>query len=458
MPRIKAITEGKRLFHLGIPLIISQVALIGMSVTDTFMAGQYGTDDLAGIAVAAGLWHPLLVLLLGVLAGVSPFMAQAFGASDWRLLGRKLIQGCWLGIFSSVIIIAMIFWVLPQLFDFSEAPEVDRVADGYLFAIAFGVPGLAFATVLRCFCEANGHTKAPMIVNVLAFFANIVLDYVLVFGIGDSEGFGGIGCGIATASIYWLTGIGLLVHLRFSKSYNHIWATLKVEGPHRQTIYDIVKVGLPSSIGFCAEVSFFAVVAILLVPFGSDTVAAHQIALNMASMIFMIPYGMSMAICIRVGHLIGQGDLDQARYASFLTIAISCSIAVLTATATLLFKDGIVELYTSDPTVLTIARNLLFFSAAFQIIDAVQIISVGALRGYKDTRIPMVIQILSYWGVGFTVSWSLSLGNITGTSWEASGFWMGFVAGLIAAGLLLIARLNRVSKKYRVRGTEYYQG
>ncbi len=446
--RVNVISESKRIFKLGIPLIISQIALIGMSVTDTLMAGRYGTEDLAAIAVATGLWYPGLVLLLGILSGASPLMSQAFGAENWSRLGRKLLQALWLSVISGIITFALILMALPYL-DLLDSPQsVQTISNGYLTAIAFGAPGLAIATVFRSYCEANGNTKTPMIINIAAFLLNILLDYVLVFGHGDVPAMGGVGCGYATAIIYWFTALILAMHVVKAKRYKKALDTIIFTGPKAEVQKEIIRIGLPSSIGVCAEVTFFALVAILLIPFGSDIVAAHQIALNVSSVIFMVPLGMSMAIAIRVGHLLGQEDYDYARFSAFLTIGITCSLAVITAILTVIFRDRIVGLYTHDPLVFNTAYGLLLFSAIFQFIDAIQIVSVGALRGYKDTRVPMIIQIFSYWCVGFVVSWSLSIGNLTGESWQASGFWMGFVAGLSAAGILLLARLNKVSRKH----------
>jgi len=443
----KTINESKRLFKLGIPLIVSQIAIVGMSVTDTLMAGRFATDDLAAVAVATGLWYPLLVLLIGIISGVSPMMAQRYGKGNFNKLGEALLQSSWLAILLGALTAGIIFIALPAISLLDTTDSIKRISSGYLSAIGFGVIGLALATVFRFFCEANGNTKTPMIINIAAFLINIVLDYVFVFGKLGMPALGGVGCGYATALIYWITALFLMLHALRAKRYSASVKTIELAPPNKAEISEIVRIGLPASIGICAEVAFFGIVAVLLTPFGGDMVAAHQIALNVSSVIFMIPLGMSMAIAIRVGHLIGQGDAEHARFSAFLTIALTCSLAVITAILTVLLRGPIIALYTDDSTVFSIAYNLIILSAIFQFIDAIQVVSAAALRGYKDTKIPMVIQVFSYWCVGFTFSWSLSLGNITGSSWEAEGFWVGFVAGLTAAGILLLARLNRVSRK-----------
>lgn len=447
MLSMKARLEARKVYGLGIPLIISQVAIVGMSTTDTIMAGWYGTNDLAGVAVATGLWFPLLVLLIGIISGVAPFFAQGYGGRNHLEIARVFEQGVWLTLGLSAIVCAILLIGIPYVELLGEAPSVTNISSGYLSAIVFGVPGLALSILGRCLCEAHGNTRTPMLINLVAFVVNILLDYVFVFGFGDWEGFGGIGCGWATATIYWLTAIALLRHVAKSRRYQKVIKEASICRPDFQRQKDIIKVGLPSSIGTTAEVSFFAMVAVMLVPYGADTVAAHQIAMNVASIIFMIPLGTSMAIGIRAAHLIGEGNYHHARFSSFLTVKLAAATAVVTAIATLLFKDTITTWYTSDVEVIRIASTLLIYSAIFQFIDSIQVICAGALRGYKDTRIPMLMQIFSYWCAGFFVSWSLSIGAITGTDWGAEGYWMGFVAGLSVAGLLLLQRLNRVTKR-----------
>lgn len=439
--------EFIQLSKLGIPLVISQIALTGMAVTDTIMAGQAGTNDLAGIAIAAGLWNPILMLLIGVLNGATPIMAQYFGSENWEKLTYKTFQALWLAVGSSIIVMAAVFLALPflNLIDMSDA--VRPIAYHYLLIITLGAPGVAIAQVLRSFCEANSQTKATMAVNISAFLINIVLDYIFVFGKFGAPELGGVGCGWATAILYWYTAIALSIHIAVSRRYNKYRPYFRIPKPDWKSIKAILNIGVPSSIGVCAEVSFFAVVALFLAPFGADVVSSHQIALNVSSVIFMIPLGMSMAIAIRSGQLLGQGNYVRARISAFTAISMTTSFAIITASITFLLRDPIVRFYSSDINVLEIARNLLIYNAIFQIIDATQIVSAGALRGYKDTKVPMIIQLISYWVVGFFVSYTLSLHPPMDESMGAAGFWLGFVAALSSAGILLFTRLTKVSKR-----------
>jgi MATE family multidrug resistance protein len=321
-------------------------------------------------------------------------------------------------------------------------PEFRDITVGYVRAIIPGAPAIFVFLALRFTTEGIGVTAPIMYASIFSLVCNVFLNYVFMFGHFGAPALGAVGCGVASAITMWLIMIALAVYMRFSPRYRPLKIFSRVAPVRPDVLKEIIYLGVPIAVTIAAEAGLFNAVSILMGTRGAQITAAHQIAINFAATMFMVPLALSSAITIRVGQALGAGDAMAARYSGALGILVcglfmSCSAAFL-----LVFRDAVVGLYTNDPSVTSIAISLLLMAAAFQVADGVQIGAAGALRGFKDTRLPMVINTFAYWVLAFPLAY---MAAVTFKS-PPSYVWGGFVLGLSVAAVLLTWRYSRVSR------------
>jgi MATE family multidrug resistance protein len=434
--------HSKSLLQLGGPLIINNLAVAGMQFSDAVMAGRLGADALAAVAVGGSVWMLGFTLSLGLLMAISPIAARHFGAGDYGLIGRYTRQGIYLGLAMGVplILIAQVA-VEPLLTLIGIDPEFRYLTVGYVAALMFGAPGIFVFLALRFTTEGIGHTRPIMFTSIFSLVCNVFLNYVFMFGKLGAPAMGAVGCGVASAITMWLVALALATYIFFSTHYRPFKIFSRV-APLRMTVLkEIVTLGIPIAITITAEAGLFAAVSILMGTRGTEITAAHQIAINFSATMFMVPLALSSATTIRVGQLIGAGKLDSARTSGAAGIGICAFFMSLCAIFLLIFRDAVVRMYTDDAAVQGIATSLLLMAAMFQVADGVQIGAAGALRGYKDTKVPMVVNMFAYWILAFPLAFLAAI------TFEAppNYIWAGFVVGLGVAAVLLTWRFNRLS-------------
>lgn len=432
--------ELKKLTYLSLPLILAQLAQSSMGFVDTVMSGRVSAQDLAAVAVGSSIWFPMMLLLLGILSALTPTISQAYGANDRRAISHVAPQGIYLGIILGSIIMLLLHqahYLLPWL---QVSPEITPLIIGYLEGVSWGFPALGACFALRYSSEGLSLTRPSMLVSFFGLAVNIVANYLLVFGKLGLPAMGGVGCGPASALTMWAMFIGMLFvvwrgalyrqlkMLRFNASW--CWETQK----------QLLKLGLPIGGGLFIECSIFATIALLLARFGAQAVAAHQIALSFTSMTFMVPLSIATAISVRVGHTTGRKRPRQTQRAVYTGVLTTLVCALISCTIMANFPHLCVSIFTNDTQLLNAAASLLFLAAVFQIPDAIQVCCAGALRGLKDTKVPMIIQTISYWGIGLPIGCYLGLF----LNWGAKGFWIGLICGLTSAAIMLSIRLYRV--------------
>lgn len=437
------VAEMKRTLHLAAPVMIGQLAVFSMNFVDTVMSGRLPNKDvaLAGLGIGGALWSAQLMFILGVLMAVQPSVAQLDGA------GRKIEAGVYTRqVFWIAIAFAIPFWFIcyysePLLSAFAIDPLIVPTAAGYLRAISWGTPALCLTFLLRFFSEGSGHTRLTMLYGVLGALLNIPLNYVLMFGKLGFPAMGTVGCGIASAIVMWVSFLMLLGYILLHSHFREFRLFARFDWPDRAQILDHLKVGVPIAVAIFVEGSLFVGAALLIGRLGPVPAASHLIAINFSALVFMIPIGLASAISIRVGNAIGRGEPDAARYAGIIGIVIVLGFQTVSALLMLLFPEVIVSIYTDDVVVAPLAVSLLFYAAIFQYSDGIQICAAGALRGYKDTRAPMVYTIISFWIIGMTLGYYLTFNAGLGPA----GMWIGMIAGLSVAAVLMLARFNRSS-------------
>lgn len=440
--------ELKGLLVLAIPIMIAQLSYAAMGFVDTVMSGQVSARDLAAVALGNSLWVPVFLLMTGILLATTPKVAQRFGAGQHEAIAPLVHQAMWLALLVGSLCGIALWNAEPILHLMQVEASLIDPAMGYLRAIACGFPAIALFHVLRCYSDGLGLTRPTMVLAILGLLLNIPLNYIFIYGKLGLPAMGGVGCGWATSLVMLTTMTGMLGWVSWAPHYRKSRLLLSIEWPQLAVIRRLLGVGLPIGIAVFAESSIFAVIALLIGSLGSTMVAGHQIALNFSSMVFMIPYSLGMAVTVRVGHALGSGSARGARFAAAVGMGSALIYACLSSSAMLLMREYIAQIYTDNPAVIAIAGSLLIYAAIFQFSDAIQVTAAGALRGYQDTRIAMLITLFAYWGIGLPVGYCLGLTLQCGAPSGPVGLWQGLVVGLTSAAILLGIRLARSARRH----------
>ena len=446
-------TELRALWHLSWPILVGQLANVGMSVVDVAMAGHVSAQDLAGISLGVSVWNIVIITLMGVLMSVNPTVAHHVGAQELHAIPRVVRQALWKGLLLGVLAGA-ILQSSALIFDAMDLePYTREVARGFVQICSFGLPAFACYRVLYGYSASINQTKPMMVVALAALLLNVLINWLLVFGHGGFAPQGGLGCAWSTLLCVWFNLGGLLLWIRLSPAHRATYPLARFEWPHWATVRTLLYLGLPIGMTYFAETSAFALIALLVARFGSTQIAAHQIALNFASLVFMVPLSLSVGVLTRVGQSLGAGDPMAARYRAWTGLGAGLSFAVVSALCIGLFDRQIAQFYTQDPQVIAAAVPLLFLAAVFQLSDAAQVVLSGAIRGYKVTRPPMALHLTAFWG------FSLPLGYVLGIApdwapWrpeqpmQATGFWLALVLGLTIAGMGLTWMLRVIAQQH----------
>ncbi|VEI69749.1 Multidrug-efflux transporter [Serratia fonticola] len=447
----KYFIEARSLLALAIPVIIAQISQTAMGVVDTIMAGSYSATDMAAVAVGTSIWLPTILFGHGLLLALTPVIAQLNGAGRRDRIAYQVRQGFWLASGVSLLIIAVIYnsqLVIDMMHNID--PLLAEKAVGFLHAIMWGAPGYLFFQVVRGQCEGLSKTKPGMVIGFLGLLINIPINYILIFGKFGMPEMGGVGCGVATASVYWMMFLMMRWYAKRASSLRDIKLE---EGAHRgpdwQALKRLIGIGLPVALALFFEVTLFAVVALLVSPLGIVAVAGHQIALNFSSLMFVLPLSLGVGATIRVGHRLGEGSVEGARIAAYAAIAVGIAMASCSALFTAAFRESIALLYNDNPAVVTMASHLMLLAAIYQISDSIQVIGSGILRGYKDTRAIFYITFVAYWVLGLPSGYLLALTDYIVPAMGPSGFWFGFIIGLTFAAIMMVLRMRWLQRQPR---------
>jgi len=385
-------------------------------------------------------WLPMM-LPMGTLMALPPSVSQLDGARRRGEIGPLWRQSLWLALGLGALLFALVTVLPLMLGPMGIAADIIPGATGFLHAIRWGIPAFTVYLCMRYLSDGL-HWSLP---TMLIGFGGLLLlapgGYVLTNGLFGLPEMGAAGLGWASAAMFWGQLLAFALYLRLSPRFADLGLYAHWERPQWATIRGLLGRGLPIGVTITMEGSLFIVTALLIGRLGEVPVAAHQIAINVASLCFMIPFGVAEATTVRVGHALGRGDRDGIRRAYFAGLALVLGTQALSALVMLLGNHAIVGLYTGDAVVGALAASLLLYAALFQFPDGVQVLSAGALRGLNDTRVPMWLAALAYWGIGMPVGAGLGLA----LGWGPRGMWLGLTAGLSVAAVLLARRFLRSS-------------
>lgn len=433
----------KKLLSVMIPILVAQVSTAGVTFINTTMAGHAGADDLAGVSVGAGLFYPLLASIIGLLMAGTPLMAQLIGRKERESLPFIVRSGMVIGLSVWALFTAAYFFFIDDLLaSLALEAAVEHIARYYLMTMIGVVFFLALMIPLRCLTDTAGSTSISMKLFLLAPVINGIFNYLFIYGHGGMPALGGIGAGLATMMTYgFLLGLFLLVVMK-SKDLGgrQIFASLALRS---KDLREYLVVGVPSGLSIFMEMSLFSLIIVFLSRYGTDALAAYQIADNFASLVYMLPVSCSMALTILIATAVGAGDMTLARRYKKAGFVVAMAGAMITASFTVLFRNSIGSVYTDDAAVALIAGQFLIYSAGWQLFDAISTPIQGILRGLKDTRISFVLMVLAYWGGCFPMSLFLD----SHTALGADSFWLGLDFGVGCSAFLMILRLLYVERK-----------
>lgn len=433
----------KKLLSVMIPILVAQVSTAGVTFINTTMAGHAGADDLAGVSVGAGLFYPLLASIIGLLMAGTPLMAQLIGRKERESLPFIVRSGMVIGLSVWALFTAAYFFFIDDLLaSLALEAAVEHIARYYLMTMIGVVFFLALMIPLRCLTDTAGSTCISMKLFLMAPVINGIFNYIFIYGHGGMPALGGIGAGLATMMTYgFLLGLFLLVVMK-SKDLGgrQIFASLALRS---KDLREYLVVGVPSGLSIFMEMSLFSLIIVFLSRYGTDALAAYQIADNFASLVYMLPVSCSMALTILIATAVGAGDMTLARRYKKAGFVVAMAGAMMTASFTVLFRNSIGSVYTDDAAVALIAGQFLIYSAGWQLFDAISTPIQGILRGLKDTRISFILMVLAYWGGCFPMSLFLD----SHTALGADSFWLGLDFGVGCSAFLMILRLLYVERK-----------
>lgn len=431
---------------IGAPVILTQLLQMSLNFTDTIMAGRLSAVDLAAIAVGGSLFLPFMVFSMGSILAVNPIVAQNIGARRFHLIGKNVRQALWLSQLFALVTFFIIRNISFIMIWMDVSAEIIPVADGYLKAISWGMFPLYGYVALRNFNEGLSVTRPPMFIALIGALVNVPANYALMFGKWGFPQLGAVGTGYASAFVYTVMCISMIVFTANFSSYDRFEIFSRFRWPEKEFLKELLRIGLPIGGSATLEVTMFAAVSLLMGTISTVAVAAHQIAINFAALAYMIPFGISIAVTSRVGQSIGKGNLIEARLRGWVGIGICTAIMMLTASIMILVPEGIARIYTDDPVVTATALNLIFLAAIFQLSDGLQVSGQAALRGMKDTRIPMLLNMFAYGVIGLPMCYLLGITM----GYGPEGMWVGLIIGLTLAGLAHTIRFHLKTRTVRL--------
>lgn len=440
--------RARQFFVVLLPILVTQVSLIAPGFFNTVMAGHISKEDLAGIAVGASIFFPVFGAFMGLVSGLTPVIAQHYGARQLREIRRVVQQSFYWATLLSVLLLICGALTVPALVRaLALEPVVERITMEYLSYIALGLIPVAPAIVLRNFIDAHGRTRLTMYITMTTIPINIVLNYIFMYGAFGIPSFGGPGAGLGAALSYGIFFILNILAVLWIPQFARYHVLTRLPKPILEDWWALLAICVPIGLTVFCEQSIFGAVGLLMAAYGTTVLAAHQAAMNFTTIVYMLPLSVSMAITILVGFEVGGGRDSGARayirLSRVLTLLFVGAIALLLAA----MRDSVAALYTTNPEVQELLRVFLLYALVMQFCDCVNAPLQGALRGYKDVTVTFWLAVLSFWGIGLPLGYALA----AWTSLGPYGYWAGLNVGILAGAVLLMIRLRIIEQRMRQR-------
>jgi MATE family, multidrug efflux pump len=429
--------------NLAVPVMASQLGHVLVGVADNMMVGQVGYIPLAGASLGNAIFYFFMTFGLGVSFAITPLVGFADGEGNKKQCGQVLRHGLVVNSVLGVILFVLVMIAANYLHLFGQEQAVVEQATPYMYVIGFSmIPFLVFQS-FRQFSEGLSMTKVPMVVSVSVNVLNIMLNYLLIYGKFGFPELGLLGAGIATLIARVAMALAMMIYVLSSNRFKPYLSGLGLRNLDFKLIRDLLRIGVPAGLQFVFEVGAFSMAAIMMGWINASTQAAHQIAINMASISYMTVSGLGAAAAIRVGNQLGKKNYKTMKNAVLTLVGMGTALMVVFALVFIIGRDSLPLLYNDQAEVVKVASALLIIAALFQLSDGIQVISLGGLRGMKDVKIPTMITFLAYWIV------ALPLGSVLAFKYNygANGIWFGLFIGLTIAGIWVFFRFIKLANR-----------
>ncbi|WP_163653990.1 MATE family efflux transporter [Listeria sp. PSOL-1] len=438
------LAKWKQFLLIFTPIVITQLTLFSMTFFDTTMSGHYSKEALAGVAIGSSLWSPLNASISGLLMAVTPIISQFIGAKKLDKVHQTVQCGFLIALFlAAFFIVVNTFFVPFILAHMGISERVFTISRHFLIGISIGLPAFFLSTVLRSFIDSLGMTRITMLITLMTVPLNILLNYLFIFGKLGFPELGGAGSGYATGMTYWFVFALTTVFIQSERSLRS-FHLFKLDFIHLKKLKEIIKLGIPNGLTILFETSIFSAVTILISRFGTETIAAHQSANSVCTLLYAFPLSIASSLTILVGFEKGAGRLAEARSYRHIGMLAALFIGTISGTILFLLRQPISYLYTDDPALATLIMAFLVYAIFFQFADAILSPVLGALRGYKDVTITSIVAFIAYWVIGLPIGYLLSLGKL-----GPFGFWIGLSTGLFIAAISLSFRVRKTEQKIK---------
>ena len=434
---------------LAVPIALTQLGQIAMMTTDIALIGRLGSEAMAAASLAHTVLFVSFTVGMGMVSAVAPLAAQAFGARDPHTIRRSLRVGLWAALFISLPLMALRFWGEQVLLMLGQTPVTAHLAQQYLDGLVWTIlPALLFLAI-RGFMSAINRPEPILWITLAAIPANALLVYLLLYGAFGLPQLGLFGAGLATSIVNlgtFLAALWFAARCRPFRKYHvfgHVW---RIDW---RLMWRLIVIGAPISISFLLEYGLFGAAGLLMGVISTTALAAHQIALQVAAILFMVPFGISIAATVRVGHAIGRNDASGVRRAGLVATWLGIALVAVLTLAVILSRFGIAQIFLGESTDATaeLSATLLLVGSTFFVADGIQTIAAGSLRGMNDTRLPLLFATISYWLIGFPCACWLGFWTLLG----AVGVWIGLSVGTAVYAVLLVLRFRLLASKLAFR-------
>ncbi len=430
-------------FHLAYPVMLSQLGQVSVGVADSMMVGRIGALPLAAASLANGIFFVVMMFGIGVSMGITPLVSRADGKGKSGRISRLFSHGLWINVLTSVALTAIVVGLSQGLHFLNQPEEVVVLAVPYLLIITASLLPLMVFQTFKQMAEGLSQTRQAMYITIFANLVNVFLNWVLIWGKFGFPQMGLNGAGIATLISRVLMMVMMGGYILMSPRYKKYQFRLLLPGASFPMISRILKIGIPTGFQFIFEVSAFSTAAIMMGWIGVNALAGHQIALNLASISYMMATGLATAGMIRVSNQVGKGDMKAMRKAGLVVFGMVVVLMFSSALAFFAFRYFLPTLYIDDPEVIALSASLLVIAGLFQLSDGVQAVGLGVLRGLEDVKVPTLVTLMAYWALGLPLGYFLAFPLGMG----AHGIWYGLLIGLTITAAMLLYRFLSLSKK-----------
>ena len=413
--------EVRLLTALALPMLLAQVAQVGIGFVDTVMAGDASTEDLAAVALGSSAFATVYITFMGIMAALNPMIAQLYGAGKTDEVGETGRQGIWFGLFLGIFGMVLMWAAITPFRNWLTLSDyVEGTMAQYMLFTSLAMPAAMVHRALHAYASSLNRPRLIML-----------------------PALGGAGCGLATMAVFWFSALALWIYIAKEKFFRPFGLTAKFGKPDWAVFKQIWKIGAPIGLSYFLEASAFSFIVFLIAPFGEAYVAAQQVGISLSGILYMIPQSVGSAGTVRIGFSLGRREFSRARYISGVSLVSGWALAVITVLSLVLFRSPLASMYNKDPAVLSIAATVLLFAGLFQPADFTQCTASYALRGYKVTKVPMFIHAAAFWGCGLLPGYLLAYRFDMGIY----GFWTALIASLTIAAVALVWCLELCSRE-----------